>query len=192
MDSNIMPTSGPRQIDSVTLFKIKQKSQEREYEVVDDPIGRIKLKNYTSEDSALSNEAGLFCYYCTLCGKLCLVTTEPIGELPRRRTDSAVIIPNSHSIQFVKYLNKGTYKKIKRDSGYEKQWTWACSKCGIQIAYQSCSYDVIFPNEITFGTPKKNLGSYHFYILKNSLTGDISSNELLEEIAKLRKKVKLN
>lgn len=100
IDNNIMPTSGSREIDPITLAKIKQKSQEREYEVVDDPIGRIKLKNYTHEDSALTYEKPLNLYYCSLCGAHLLVTTSPLTGLVRRRSDQAIILSESQGIQF--------------------------------------------------------------------------------------------
>jgi hypothetical protein len=34
-DGNVIPTSGSRDIDPITLAKIKQRAQEQEYEVVD-------------------------------------------------------------------------------------------------------------------------------------------------------------
>ena len=61
--NNILPTSGPKEVDPITIANIQRQSQEREYEIVEDSIGNIKLKNYTSEDSALSKDNSLFQRY---------------------------------------------------------------------------------------------------------------------------------
>ena len=117
--NNILPTSGPKEVDPITIANIQRQSQEREYEIVEDSIGNIKLKNYTSEDSALSKDNSLFQYYCSLCGFHVLVTSSNLANAERRRTDQALII--DENIKFQRYMAEGKKIAIKRESGIELQ-----------------------------------------------------------------------
>jgi hypothetical protein len=195
IDNNIMPTSGSREIDPITLAKIKQKSQEREYEVVDDPIGRIKLKNYTHEDSALTYEKPLNLYYCSLCGAHLLVTTSPLTGLVRRRSDQAIILSESQDIQFQRYFKPGDTVGIRRKNGIEVQYRWNCKECNIPIAYQNLPHNTFFPNEIASSSSlvsespvskRKIEGTAYLYIIRNSLAADMSYSELVESISRIR------
>lgn len=184
--NNILPTSGPKEVDPITIANIQRQSQEREYEIVEDSIGNIKLKNYTSEDSALSRDSGLFQYYCSLCGFHVLVTQVSLAEVFRRRTDQALIIDTRNKFQ--KYLKPGRKIGIKRENGIELQWRWECRDCGCEIAYQSVSHEIGFFNEI--GNKELGGGENILYVMKNTLATDISYCELLEEAQKLRREVK--
>lgn len=196
IDNNIMPTSGSREIDQITLAKIKQKSQDREYEVVDDPIGRIKLKNYTQEDSALTFEKPLNLYYCSLCGAHLMVTTLPLTSLVRRRTDQAIILSESQGIQFQRYFQPGQIVAIRRKHGNELQYRWNCKECNIPVAYQNLPHSAFFPNEIISSSqvlsekPVSKLYSIgsvpYLYIIRNSLAADMSYSELVESISRIR------
>lgn len=117
--NNILPTSGPKEVDPITIANIQRQSQEREYEIVEDSIGNIKLKNYTSEDSALSKDNSLFQYYCSLCGFHVLVTNSNLANAERRRTDQALII--DENIKFQRYMAEGKKIAIKRETGIELQ-----------------------------------------------------------------------
>lgn len=179
--NNILPTSGPKEVDPITIANIQRQSQEREYEIVEDSIGNIKLKNYTSEDSALSRESSLFLYYCSLCGFHVLVTQKNLAEVFRRRTDQALIIDKD--TKFQKYMTKGKKVAIRREQGVELQWRWNCRDCGAEIAYQSVLHDTPFSNELENRDQVGVRGIV--YIFKNSLATDISYCELLEETQKL-------
>lgn len=196
IDNNIMPTSGSREIDPITLAKIKLKSQEREYEVVDDPIGRIKLKNYSHEDSALTSEKPLNLYYCSLCGAHLMVTTQPLTSLARRRTDQAIIISETQEIQFQRYLQPGEVIGLRRKNGIEIQHRWNCKECNIPVAYQNVPHAAIFRNEIISSSqsisekPASKFSSDksppYLYIIRNSLAADMSYSELVESISRIR------
>jgi hypothetical protein len=175
--NNILPTSGPKEVDPITIANIQRQSQEREYEIVEDSIGNIKLKNYTSEDSALSNQPGLFQYYCSLCGFHVLVTDKNLAEVQRRRTDCALII--HRDIKFQRYMAQGRKIAVQRTLGYELQWRWNCKDCGIELAYQNDPHQTLFSNEITSNSPQNSPGT--FYIIENALATDISYCELLEK-----------
>lgn len=178
IDNNIMPTSGPREIDPVTLAKIKQKSQEREYEIIDDPIGRIKLKNYTSADSLLNNRK-VYIYYCSLCGTCVLVTSFNLSGVPRRRTDEALIVVDLDSVAVQRYMEPGRSQALNRAEVYETQHTWVCKTCGVTLAYSSRPHTVQMLSEIvpppnSSGAPQKS----NLYILKNALCTDPKYSEL--------------
>lgn len=189
MDGNIMPTSGSRDIDPITLAKIKQKAQEREYEIVDDPIGKIKLKSYTTEDSALTYEAPLNIYYCSLCGAHLLVTSQEITKLPRRRTDQAFILTEEDGM-FQRYMTQGETIYLRRAAGFERQYRWNCKECGVFVAYQSIPHATLFTNEIApVNCLQKPATKPVVYILKNVLALDTCFSELVEAIK--RKKADL-
>ena len=179
--NNILPTSGPKEVDPITIANIQRQSQEREYEIVEDSIGNIKLKNYTSEDSALSRVGGLYQYYCSLCGFHVLVTYKDLTTVYRRRFDQALIIEKG--IKFQKYLTEGRKVAIKRENGIELQWRWNCKDCGIEIAYQNFLHSS--SNLTDLVNTKETSPKGAFYIIKNSLSTDISHCELLEEAQKL-------
>ncbi len=197
VDSNIMATSGTKDIDAVTLATIKLKSQEREYEIVDDPIGRIKLKNYTSDDSSLAHEKPLHVYYCSLCGAYNLVTTESLSAQKVRRTDRAIIVPGIGQLGFQRYFTAGKVVLLKRaNSGLEKQWRWCCKECGVLLAYQCLPYTHIFPAELSKPsiqlprTPEPrcdqtepSLNSPNcFYVLDKALATDAAFSEVVREV----------
>lgn len=193
-DNNIMPTSGPREIDPITLAKIKQQAQDREYDIVEEPIGRIKLKNYTSENSTLAQEKSLVSYYCSLCGDHVLVTSTALNELPKRRTDSSIII--SSNIMFQRYMKPGDVLGIRRSSGIEKQYRWTCKSCNIDVGYSCVHFsrdllNEIAPIKLVNDQPAKiernNPNQPNFYILKNALATDASCSELLEEFSRINR-----
>ena len=201
VDSNIMATSGAKDIDAVTLATIKLKSQEREYEIVDDPIGRIKLKNYSSDDSSLANEKPLHVYYCSLCGAFNLVTTESLSTLKVRRTDRALIVPGDGKVGFQRYFAAGKVVLLQRGStGLEKQWRWCCKECGTLLAYQCLPHTHLFPSELskpsiqlskapeahcdlplTFTPPNC------FYILDKALATDAAYSEVVRAVNRSNK-----
>jgi hypothetical protein len=185
-DGNIMPTSGSRDIDPITLAKIKQKAQEREYEIVDDPIGKIKLKSYTTEDSALTYEAPLNIYYCSLCGAHLLVTAQEVTKLPRRRTDQAFVLQESEAM-FQRYMVAGETVVLRRQAGLERQFRWNCKECGVFVAYQAVPHATLFNNEIA-PLERGQRGSCKpvLYILKNVLALDTCFSELVEAIKRRR------
>eukprot|EP00359_Climacostomum_virens_P004683 CAMPEP_0204905508 /NCGR_PEP_ID=MMETSP1397-20131031/5458_1 /ASSEMBLY_ACC=CAM_ASM_000891 /TAXON_ID=49980 /ORGANISM="Climacostomum Climacostomum virens, Strain Stock W-24" /LENGTH=190 /DNA_ID=CAMNT_0052074393 /DNA_START=293 /DNA_END=863 /DNA_ORIENTATION=- len=181
-----MPTSGSRDIDPITLAKIKQKAQEREYEIVDDPIGKIKLKSYTTEDSALTYEAPLNIYYCSLCGAHVLVTNQEVQKLNRRRTDKAFIFTEDDGV-FQRYMTPGETVYLRRKGGIEKQYRWNCKECGVFVAYQAVAHATLFGNEIAPLERVQKLGTKPvLYVLKNVLALDTCFSELVEAIRRKR------
>lgn len=196
VDSNIMATSGAKDIDAVTLATIKLKSQEREYEIVDDPIGRIKLKNYTSDDSSLAHEKPLHVYYCALCGAYNLVTTDSLSTLKVRRTDRAMIVPGDGSLGFQRYFAAGKAVLLKRPSrGLEKQWRWCCKECGVLLAYQCLPHSHVFPAELSKPSfqlsknpemrcdrPPPFSPPVCFYVLDKALATDAAFSAVVKEV----------
>jgi ribosomal protein L44E len=172
---NILPTSGPKEVDAITRANIQRQSQEREYEIVEDCIGNVKLKNYTSEDSALSKTPGLFQYYCSICGNHSLVTDSSLAGAQRRRTDLALII--DPSTKFLRYLKPGRKVALKRKAAVELQWRWECNQCGFEIAYQNCPFDEVFFNELT---QKDSRPGKCFYLFKNALATETCYCEVIE------------
>lgn len=91
----------------------------------------------SSSDHALNGEEqakSLHVYYC-LCSEFLLVIDADLRQLPRRRTDNAVIVSNT----------RRTYKLtaeaddcvlLKRRDGYEKQFRYHCPRCELTVAYE--------------------------------------------------------
>ena len=71
---------------------------------------RIKLKNFTSGDSAVVNEK-LFTYYCQLCGKLSFITDANLNYTPKRKTDGSDAL-NINKCFVKNYLTNGEVKYI--------------------------------------------------------------------------------
>ncbi|KAI9016482.1 hypothetical protein CLU79DRAFT_762765 [Phycomyces nitens] len=76
----------------------------------------------------------LHVYYC-LCSEFLLVIDVDLRQLPRRRTDNAIIVSNT----------RRTYKLtaeaddcviLKRRDGFEKQYRYRCPRCDLLVAYE--------------------------------------------------------
>ena len=89
-------------------------------------------------DSSIPTEK-LNTYFCSLCGRISLVTNILLDNLPRRRTDEAISIELRGN--FIKLnLERDRLKYLKREEGIELQYRWKC-ECGISIGYTCISYD---------------------------------------------------
>lgn len=126
----------------------------------------------SSSDHALQTEEQskiLHVYYC-LCSEFILVIDADLRQLPRRRTDNAVIVSN------VRRTYKLTAEAddcvlLKRREGYEKQYRYHCPRCQLTIAYEM--------------TENRKQGLYT-YILDGALTdtqGNIPPNAIMDVLA---------
>eukprot|EP00056_Hartaetosiga_gracilis_P019224 m.13451 g.13451 ORF g.13451 m.13451 type:complete len:204 (-) comp7516_c0_seq1:121-732(-) len=74
-------------------------------------------------------------YYC-LCGTLAFVSAMPIGDMPKRKTDDAIIF-DGRTIQYKDTLvDDITLKLLRGDDKKETQYGRKCSACGLPILYR--------------------------------------------------------
>lgn len=89
-------------------------------------------------DSSIPTER-LNNYYCSLCGRINLVTNVLLENTPRRKTDGALAIDLRSN--FIKLnLQKDKIRHILRDKGLETYYRWKC-ECGMPIGYSVLTYE---------------------------------------------------
>ncbi|OBZ85375.1 hypothetical protein A0J61_06571 [Choanephora cucurbitarum] len=76
----------------------------------------------------------LHVYYC-LCSEFLLVIDADLRQLPRRRTDNAIIVSNVRRT-YKLTAEAGECVLLKRREGYEKQFRYHCPRCQLTIAYE--------------------------------------------------------
>ncbi|KAI8380921.1 uncharacterized protein BYT42DRAFT_494715 [Radiomyces spectabilis] len=74
-------------------------------------------------------------YYC-LCSEFLLVIDANILQLPRRRTDNAIIVSNKQRTYKLMAEYDDCYV-LKRQNGFEKQYRYHCPRCHLLIAYET-------------------------------------------------------
>mmetsp|Transcript_50393 Transcript_50393/g.57813 ORF Transcript_50393/g.57813 Transcript_50393/m.57813 type:complete len:183 (-) Transcript_50393:48-596(-) len=172
----------PEETDSITLSKIKKRTLNRDEDPHGDAAKRVKMRNYTSEDSSFLIEEKLATYYCRLCGGHSLISNQDLEFTPRRRTDQSRILVMDQ-ILYKKNLEKGEVIAIKRDTGYEKRFQWNCKRCGMIIGYNCLSHeDADSLNPKQAAKLPQNLRNNHLYILKDALIPDLKRAEVHKSI----------
>ncbi|KAI7862179.1 hypothetical protein BDF14DRAFT_1858874 [Spinellus fusiger] len=95
----------------------------------------------------------LHVYYC-LCSEFLLVIDVDLRQLPRRRTDNAIIVSNTRrTYKFTAQADDCVL--LKRREGFEKQFRYRCPRCDLLVAYEM--------------TESRKMGPYT-YILDCALT----------------------
>ena len=81
-----------QQGEKVSLGSLRHKPKKTQAEIDEEELSRLeKLKKYILKDSSFLTEK-LNCYYCSLCGRINLVTNILLDSRPRRKTDGAISI----------------------------------------------------------------------------------------------------
>lgn len=97
---------------------------------------RVKLLNYSSEDSSLTrSQRELRTYYCAVCGAHCLITEVDLSELPQRTTDGAYALEEAVFFH-KKYIGPGERTLLRRTSGVEIIFKIKCLECGMPVGYR--------------------------------------------------------
>ncbi|CAO3640949.1 unnamed protein product [Cunninghamella blakesleeana] len=105
-------------------------------------------------------------YYC-LCSEFLLVINFDLRQLPRRKTDNAIIVDNTKRTYKLTANSNGPVI-IKRPDGFEKQYRYHCPRCELLIAYEM---------------QEERKSDTYTYIVDGSLTetqGNIPPTSLLE------------
>ena len=92
---------------------------------------------FESEKDGLRDEA-LGVQYCMCCGESVLILGPEVqlADLPRRRTDGALVLERGSAVFKLNAKDKGT-RVIKRAGGYERQHRLGCWNCGVLLAYRA-------------------------------------------------------
>jgi len=147
------PPQKPASGQSLAAIRRRQK-EEAEETIEQRHLQRVKLLNYTSEDSHITRtEKQLRTYYCEVCGTHSLVTDADLSSLPTRTSDGAAALEEAE--YFVKrYMNEGDKVLIMRGTGVETQYRYVCKECGMVLAYRpapepdECKYSYFFPDAL--------------------------------------------
>ena len=76
----------------MSLGSLRHKPKKTQAEIDEEMLSRLeKLKRFTQQDSAFISEK-LNNYYCSLCGRINLVTNILLDSRPTRKTDEAISI----------------------------------------------------------------------------------------------------
>ncbi|KAG0026135.1 hypothetical protein BGZ81_006599 [Podila clonocystis] len=96
---------------------------------------KIISNSIISSSDNRDDPQGLHSYYC-LCSEFVLVIDIELGQLPRRRTDNAIILSNA-SRMYKLHATPGEVKLVKRGDQFEKQYRMYCQRCNLVIAYET-------------------------------------------------------
>ncbi|CEM17362.1 unnamed protein product [Vitrella brassicaformis CCMP3155] len=77
-------------------------------------------------------------FHCKKCNNHVLITDMELTDIPRRRTDNAIVFDTEASVVKLNTNAKDEPVVIKREKGVERQWHHFCPECGQLVAYQSC------------------------------------------------------
>ena len=77
--------------------------------------------------------------YCMCCGESVLILgpETQLTDLPRRRTDGALVLERGVVVFKINSQDKGT-RVIKRAGGYERQYRLGCWNCGVMLGGGAC------------------------------------------------------
>mmetsp|Transcript_32411 Transcript_32411/g.85056 ORF Transcript_32411/g.85056 Transcript_32411/m.85056 type:complete len:290 (-) Transcript_32411:243-1112(-) len=83
-------------------------------------------------------DAALGLQYCMCCGESVLILgpNVALADLPRRRTDGAIVLERETTIYKLNSKARET-KVIKREGGYERQHRFGCWNCGVLLGYRA-------------------------------------------------------
>lgn len=91
---------------------------------------------FESEKDGLRDES-LGVQHCMACGEVVLILdTDGLAELPRRRTDGAIVLERGVTIFRLNAKSLGP-KVIKRAAGYERQHRFGCWNCSVPLGYRA-------------------------------------------------------
>ena len=92
---------------------------------------------FESEKDGIKDEA-LAVQFCMCCGESVLILgpETQLADLPRRRTDGAIVLERGATVFKLNAKDKGT-KVIKRPGGFERQHRLSCWNCGVLLAYRA-------------------------------------------------------
>mmetsp|Transcript_27477 Transcript_27477/g.53601 ORF Transcript_27477/g.53601 Transcript_27477/m.53601 type:complete len:274 (-) Transcript_27477:96-917(-) len=103
-----------------------------------DPEEEKKRKNsFATFASGESSNESFVPYYCFACGSFVMAVDGRLHQMPRRKTDSAIVLDSKKRLKH--RLEQGEVKTLKREGGVEKQYRWRCT-CGVPISYQSSEW----------------------------------------------------
>lgn len=91
---------------------------------------------FESEKDGVSDQA-LVVQYCLCCGESVLILGPSVvlTDLPKRRTDGAIVLERGSTVFKLKTVPKET-KLVKRVGGFERQHRLGCWNCGVRVAYR--------------------------------------------------------
>jgi len=92
---------------------------------------------FESEKDGIKDES-LIVQYCMCCGESALILGPEthLADLPRRRTDGALVLERGTTVFKLHTQDKGTCL-LKRAGGYERQHRLGCWNCGVLLGYRA-------------------------------------------------------
>ncbi|KAF8592390.1 hypothetical protein K439DRAFT_1318318, partial [Ramaria rubella] len=136
-------------------------------------VSRAAVSSSTDAKPTASSIAALRTYYC-ICGEYLLVIDRNLSNLPRRKTDGAIIIrsedtPAAKARIFKLNATPSGAVLVQRTGGHERQWRFHCPRCTLPVGYQT--------------TPPPGKGPF-LYINRGSLTqhqGEVPADAFVGE-----------
>ena len=112
---------------------------------------------YTSEDAAARSGPQLSSWFCTSSGEHLLITDAELSDLPRRRTDGALVLDTQACVARLR-AEQQPAKLVQREDGFERQYRY------------STATDLLFAY-------RTEPGGRLLYILPNALTSFARSDD---------------
>eukprot|EP00743_Colponemidia_sp_Colp-15_P004049 GILK01004366.1.p1 GENE.GILK01004366.1~~GILK01004366.1.p1 ORF type:complete len:248 (+),score=22.36 GILK01004366.1:52-795(+) len=142
-------------------------------------LGQVLIQYNTHEED--QKEDNLIVFYCVQCQALAFITDCDLSQLPRRRTDNAMILDIVQRV-FKPSMTAPELTVVTREKGKEKQFRMYCATCRSWIAYFGAPPESKPPLlYIVNGTVKFDSKVEHNAQYKCSICGFVArSGELLE------------
>lgn len=117
-------------------------------------------------------------YYCSLCGRINLITNILLENLPKRKTDGAIAIDLKSN--FIKLnLQRDRIKHLAREKGLETYYRWKCD-CGMPIGYTAISYEEF--EEARMNELFQTSNRAYFYAFSDALVEKMKESKLISEL----------
>eukprot|EP00742_Colponemidia_sp_Colp-10_P005720 GILJ01006113.1.p1 GENE.GILJ01006113.1~~GILJ01006113.1.p1 ORF type:complete len:253 (-),score=39.67 GILJ01006113.1:753-1511(-) len=142
-------------------------------------LGQVLIQYNTQEED--QKEDNLTVFYCIQCQALAFITDCDLSQLPRRRTDNAMVLDVTQRV-FKPSMTAPELTVVTREKGKEKQFRLHCATCRSWIAYFGAPPELKPPLlYIVNGTVKFDSKVEHNAQYKCSICGFVArSGELLE------------
>ncbi|CAK9064896.1 unnamed protein product [Durusdinium trenchii] len=94
-----------------------------------------RLPVYTNKGQKEDDNFNAF--HCKRCRTHLVTTDAELAQLPRRRTDGAMVLDARLQVVQLYTLRKEGSRTIRREKGVERQYVHACPSCDQEVAYTS-------------------------------------------------------
>mmetsp|Transcript_52138 Transcript_52138/g.124201 ORF Transcript_52138/g.124201 Transcript_52138/m.124201 type:complete len:178 (+) Transcript_52138:74-607(+) len=99
-----------------------------------------RLPVFTNMKQKLTDE-NFNVFHCKRCQTHVIITDHDLFEVPRRKTDGAMVLDGRKVVIRLNTNRRETCNLVRRPNGVERQYVHECKNCGQDVAYTSTPHD---------------------------------------------------